>query len=296
MSTQQYWDLRLLDGFMLLGRGKPQFLRARKGIALLGYLALQREHSAGRETLATLLWEDADRIQARVSLRQLISGVRKVQNGAPELIEVDADRVRLSPHVAVDSDRFEQLAAGDAAERRIACDIYRSDLLAGLHLPAAPAFHDWLVVEQTRLRNGLVSLLVQSLEEEMVAGGDLNQALGSALKLLRLDPYNEFGHRELMRVYSRQGRSALAVHQYRSLCGLLRRELQVLPEAETIRMYERLVQQRRHSVSKVEAGGPAAGSNVFYPSLEGRSADAGMSLERTGCRALPISPRSLVPT
>ncbi|MGK6325340.1 AfsR/SARP family transcriptional regulator [Sphingomonas sp. DT-51] len=272
---QQYWELRLLDDATLLGGGEPRSLRARKGLALLGYLALQREHSARRETLATLLWEDADRTHARVSLRQLISTVRKLQEGGPELIEVDTDCVRLSPHVAVDSDRFERFAGGDGPDRQIACEIYRSDLLAGLHLPGAPAFHEWLVVEQTRLRNHLVALLVLSLEEGMAEGGDLNRSLGAALKLLRFDPYNELGHRGLMRVYSRQGRSALAVHQYRSLCALLRRELQVLPETETTQLFEQLMQQRRHPVSKAEAGRPAAGGNVFYLGADLLAARAG---------------------
>jgi DNA-binding SARP family transcriptional activator len=247
MTTAAQWDMLLLDGFHLSCAGASVMVKARKGVALLAFLALQRDRSADRETLAALLWEDADRAQARVSLRQLLSALRKLHPAAGPLVEADGEYIRLSPDVAVDVARFETMIEGTAAARMTACELYRSDLLASFHLRDAPAFHDWLVVEQTRLRNNFVAMLVEVMEdaERNEAGG--TRGMSAALRLLRIDPYNEIGHRSLMRIYARQGRSALAIHQYRSLTALLRRELQITPEASTIALYDDLVRRRRHA-------------------------------------------------
>jgi DNA-binding SARP family transcriptional activator len=237
--------LRLLDGFQLSYAGSFVALKARKGVALLTFLALQRDRLIHRETIAALLWEDADRVQARVSLRQLLSSLRKLAEAGASLIEVDGDCIRLSEFVRVDADRFETLADGALEVQMAACEVYRGDLLANFHLRDAPAFHDWLVIEQTRLRNRYVAVLAEVMESACSEGGDLNLGMSAALRLVRIDPYNELGHRNLMQIYARQGRSALAIHQYRSLSALLRRELQVAPEAATTGLYEHLVQRRR---------------------------------------------------
>lgn len=283
MTSTAYWELRVLDDFRLLAGGEPCHALPRKGMALLGFLALQRDHSARREAIAMLLWEHAGRAQARVSLRQLLSGLRKFRRDAPALVEVDGDAVKLSEHVCVDADAFERLADAGRGSHEAASAFYRTDLLESVHLPDAPAFHDWLAVEQTRLRNRLVTILVESAEAGVAEGGDLNQGMSAALRLLRLDPYNEIGHRCLMQVYSRQGRSALAINQYRSLCALLGRELQVQPETATIALYEELMQRRRAPVR----------------SLSGTSASGtGLSPARTSLPPLPrtcrVTPRTFV--
>lgn len=269
MIASDHWELRLLDDFKLIAGGEPCLSIPRKGVALLGFLALQRQRSSRRDAIARLLWENADRAQARVSLRQLLSTLRKLQDGAPALVEADADSIWLSREVCIDAEDFELLArAGRTSDQR-ACELYRTDLLASIYLPDAPAFHEWLAVEQTRLRNHLVAILVDGLERGLSEGGDLNEALSAALRLLRLDPYNEIGHRGLMRAYSRQGRSALAIHQYRSLCALLRRELQVAPETTTTQLYEALMMQRRNAMPlknastgpRIDAGETAHGGS-----------------------------------
>lgn len=249
MTIAAQWDMRLLDGFHLSCDGASVMVKARKGIALLAFLALQRERPVHRETLAALLWEDADRTQARVSLRQLLSALRKLRPGAAPLVDGDGEYVRLSPQVQIDVTRFEAMIDGAAAARIGACDLYRSDLLANFHLRDAPAFHDWLVVEQTRLRNHFVAMLVEAMEDAERTQADSTRGMSAALRLLRIDPYNEIGHRSLMRIYARQGRAALAIHQYRSLSALLRRELQVTPEAATTALYEDLVRRRRNAAA-----------------------------------------------
>jgi DNA-binding response OmpR family regulator len=239
------WTLRLLDGGRLEGAGGEVALGARKALALLTYLALQDNRMARRETLAGLLWQDVDPAQARSSLRQTLTAIRRIEAGQPSLVTADNDFVRLGPQVACDVWRFARGAQGGSDERRRAADLYKADLLAGFDLRGVAAFEDWLGVEQSRLRHTAVGLFAAMIEEALEPSGDLNAGLAAALKLLMLDPFNEAGHRGLMSIYALQGRSALALRQYRQLCDLLQRELQVLPDAETQALNDRLKTARR---------------------------------------------------
>lgn len=259
------WTLRLLDNFQLAGpRGDAPF-SARKATALLAYLAVQPTRTARREVLANLLWENVDYAQARVSLRQALAAIRKIEGDNPPLVIADADFLKLSPDVLTDVAEFERLSGGDEESRRQAVALYRTDLMAGFGLRDGPAFNEWLAIEQARLRQQAVSLLSGLIDAAVAEGGDLNLGASAALRLLALDPFNEAAHRGLMTIYARQGRAALALSQYRSLSELLRRELQVAPEARTQQLYETLRAARRRDP---EPAGPRHEPVSAAPSAE----------------------------
>lgn len=255
------WRLRLLDEAHLAAADGQPVAAARKGIALLAYLAVQPTRAARRDVLAALLWENAELAQARVSLRQAVRGLRKLSPGAePPPILVDGDLVRLAPNVDVDVHAFSRLAASDVrAARRQAADLYRTDLMGGFGLREAPAFNEWLAIEQARIRLQAVGLLQASMEEALRSSDELAEAVSLALRLVAIDPFNEAAHRGLMVGYARQGRTALALSQFRSLAELLRSQLQVAPEVATVQLYEKLRRDRRRPAepAKAEAGGSA---------------------------------------
>lgn len=243
--AQFSWQLRLLDNFRLVGMDGDVPLSSRKAAALLTYLALQQNGMARREVIATLLWENTDPSQARVSLRQALAAVRRVEGDLPPILVSEGEFLRLSADVDVDVARFEQLAAGDTRSRAEAVELYRTDLMGGFSLRDAPAFNEWLMVEQARIRQRVIAALQGLIDDALATGGDLNSGVANALHLLSLDPFNEVGHRGLMQLYARQGRASLALTQFRSLSDLLRKELAVTPEAETIRLHEEIKSGRR---------------------------------------------------
>ncbi|MDT8758772.1 hypothetical protein MZO42_08680 [Sphingomonas psychrotolerans] len=155
--------------------------------------------------------------------------------------------LRLSGEVAVDVATLRATLREPAPDADIP-DLYGSGLLTGFTLRDAPAFNEWLAIEQAHLRQQVVGRLIEVTEANSLAGTDLNAGAAAALKLLAIDPYNEGGHRALMRIYARQGRAALAIAQYRALSELLRSELQLPPEAETQRLYEQIATSRRDRV------------------------------------------------
>jgi DNA-binding SARP family transcriptional activator len=73
---------------------------------------------------------------------------------------------------------------------------------------------------------------------------NLDAAIETGRRLVGLDPLREDAHRSLMRIYQRVGRRADALKQYRLCVDILRRELNVEPEAATTRLYLEIRRRR----------------------------------------------------
>src|SRR4051812_30805392 len=111
--------LELLGGFRLRTvTGEPVALPTRKACALLAYLGVYPGQSQTRAKLANLLWGDREDAQARDSLRQALSLVRKSLSPAkgPALI-AHADTITLEPRsLSIDTMVFERAVAQPGAE------------------------------------------------------------------------------------------------------------------------------------------------------------------------------------
>ena len=129
-------DVRLLGGFEArLDSGQKIALSTRKAEALLAYLALAPGKARSRDQLADLLWSDRGEAQAKSSLRQALTALRRglQDNGSPvlategESVALDADAV------AVDVLEFERLAGnGSNGNLARAERLYQGPLLDGL--------------------------------------------------------------------------------------------------------------------------------------------------------------------
>ena len=107
--------IRLLGPFAANGASGPVGLTSRKGQALLTYLCRRSGLSAPRESLVGLLWADSDEEQARASLRQTLSTLKKaLETVGYGGITADAASIGLeSQGLRIDTAEF---AAGLAAD------------------------------------------------------------------------------------------------------------------------------------------------------------------------------------
>src|SRR5215470_18637805 len=104
--------LALLGGFRLqTGAGEPVPLTTRKAQALLAYLALHQGEPQARAKLAALLWGERNEAQARDSLRQALSLVRKALSGvnAQSLVGHEDTITFVPATLNVDATAFEGL-------------------------------------------------------------------------------------------------------------------------------------------------------------------------------------------
>ncbi|TIQ21156.1 MAG: alpha/beta fold hydrolase [Mesorhizobium sp.] len=264
--------LCLLGGFDFAGGAAAVPVFSRKARAMVAYLALQSGHSQSREKLAALLWGGNAEAQARMSLRQALSAVRKgmdASDGRTFLTDGDSITLNLND-LDFDVVRFETLAAGSEPEQlEQALVVYRGDLLDGFGLKEEP-FEDWLRVERERLRAMAVAAL-DKLVAHYCTTNDPASCVRSATRLLAMEPLREDIHRALMRAYAVQGRLTLALRQYENCRSALQRELNVQPEPETRHLYEDLRTRRMTSqaASRIAASAPPSQTPPPSPARTG---------------------------
>src|SRR5262245_4669205 len=216
----------------LAGARTPLDLPARKSRAFLAYLALSPGMTRSREHLAGTFWDRSADEQARASLRQTLSMLRKSWSGAHALLNADADSVWLDARaVKVDALHFERLA-GDRSAQSLedAVTLYRGELLSGFSLREEP-FEQWLASERRRFHAQAVQAFAD-LVSHYARNQRHDRGIAVAERLVALDPLLESAHCMLMGLYLVAGRREAALRQYEECARILRQELGVAP-AET---------------------------------------------------------------
>ncbi|HWW61623.1 MAG TPA: response regulator, partial [Thermoanaerobaculia bacterium] len=97
--------------------------------------------------------------------------------------------------------------------------------------------------ERDRLRR-LALRVHGQLADSQARHGELDAAIATAQRALRIDAMQESLHRTLMRLYLQTGDLSNALQQYDTCAKTLRRELRVEPDAETKALYQQIVQLR----------------------------------------------------
>src|SRR5437867_325677 len=219
-------SLKLLGPPRIERDGRAIAMDTRKATALLAYLAMTGEVQA-RDTLAALLWPDADRERARGALRRTLSTLHTGLGG--DELRIDGLRIALDDRgVDVDARRFRALIAEGRFAEAVAS--YTGDFLAGFSLRDSSGFDEWEAEQGETLRKELAD----ALERLVVSSEDPKAALLHARRWVSLDPLHEPAHSALMRLYARVGDRSGAIRQYRELVRILDRELGVSPLPETV--------------------------------------------------------------
>jgi TolB-like protein/Tfp pilus assembly protein PilF len=247
--------LVLLGGFSAQRPdGSVLALPTRKAEALLAYLACRPGEPQPRERLTALLWGDRADEQARHSLSQTLTSIRRALNGAASLLVVDRDTVTLNPDLAdIDTATFRRLAASESpGDLHAAADLYRGPFLEGLKVREA-AFEEWLQQERAQLFELSVKVLMD-LGRCQAAAGDVDGAADALNRALVLDPLAEEAHRQLIRLHLDQGAYNTAIRRYRQCADILKRELDTVPEPSTTALFQEA--QRRLEGSPQPVTGP----------------------------------------
>jgi DNA-binding SARP family transcriptional activator len=252
--------LELLGDFrMRSDSGTLINISAKKSQAMLAYLGVKPAQLVSRDKMAGLLWSSTATEQARQSLRQTLSSLRKeLANISPDrkLLVEEGDFLSLDPTlVHVDVADFEkQAGAGTPESLAQAAKLYRGDFLEGFELDEE-RFDQWVLAERDRLHRTALRAHAQLMEIHTKSGAT-DDAIATAQQSLRIDPLQESVHRSLMKLYMDSGDLLTALQQYDILSRTLKRELQVEPDADTRRLFQQIAQLRSKRGS--EPSTPAA--------------------------------------
>ena len=217
-------------------------IRYRKGVALLGYLAVERDRQHPREQLADLLWPGLSMAAARTNLRQVLTALARVLNrdtGAGALLATK-EAIGWFPgaDTAIDLDALASCADGGRApsiqtrgfEQRP--ELVRGEFLAGISVPDSAEFEGWL--QRTRASIHLrATAFLERLCRDHERAQQLPLAIGAAERLVAIDPWHETHHRLLMRLLAQRGQSRAALAAFDALALNLRHELGAEPDAQT---------------------------------------------------------------
>lgn len=211
--------------------------------AVLKLLAIAPGHRLHREQVIDLVWPDLPPEGASDQLYKTVHFIRSRTNlaGLEPIVRTADERIGLADGVAVDVDRFRELARLARVTRqrdafREALAAYRGDLLPDDRLDewTEPARE-----ELAALRRDLQLELLRVEEDR----GDRGAAIETARSILRSDPAGEPAHRALMRLLAESGDRAGAIRQYYRFRDALRRELDVEPSAETEALHRALLEE-----------------------------------------------------
>ncbi|MFN8492034.1 MAG: BTAD domain-containing putative transcriptional regulator [Caldilineaceae bacterium] len=241
--------LRCFGQIQLECDGQSISLPTRKTAALLVYLVLHPE-THPRERLATLFWGDSGEEEARRSLRNALSALRKALG--EDALLADRETAQFNPafNLAIDvidfrtqAQRF--LAAPTPSPALVDVTLYHGDLLDGF-------YDDWIL----RAREELCLLYLQvlmRLAQHWRTQGDYRQTIDIAHRILALDPAEEIAHQHLLFCYTLTGDRSAAQRQYEACVRALRNELDVDPAPETVPLYRRSQQTRSRKPSATAA-------------------------------------------
>ena len=229
--------IRLLGGLVLgpVEAGTAPTL-PRKTRLVLAVLALAGDQGISRAHLCSIFWPDRQMAQARSSLRQALSAIRRIVDDHATLVLADGEHetVRLAlGEAAVDVLQFQ---LGTRSKRiddwLAAAELYRGDLLSGVDL--SEELDQWVAPHRRMLRREALELVERLATSEVSGGNVLKVAEALAERLLSGDPAAEEGHRTLMRIHQRRGRLSAALRQFEQCRAALKRELGVEPDAQTL--------------------------------------------------------------
>ena len=244
--------VRLLGGFCVertdVGQAMSDWPR-RSAKTLIKLLAVHPEHALHREQIIDTLWPGADTESALNSFGKALHaarhvlepGLRRRQDSA-YLRLADAMLVLKTEHVVVDTEQFERLA--ENAMRRAETEAYKAALAAyGGELLPEDRYESWCSERRSVLAELYVRLLL-GWAEVLERHGACNEAADRLRDVLRQDPTREAVHRQLMRLYARMGTPDQAVRQFHTCEDVLRRELDVTPQPETVTLYDQILTSR----------------------------------------------------
>jgi TolB-like protein/DNA-binding SARP family transcriptional activator len=215
------FDARLSSGEVLL-------LPTRKAEVLLTYLSMTPGQPHSRDRLMNLLWSNRGEDQARNSLRQTLSALKKALKVIDPLpLQVDRTTVSVLAG-SIELDTFELENSNATTD---AINLYRGVFLEGIII-RDPNGQEWLTSERDRYQR----ITVEALEKLVVSqreAGELVFAIETSERLVKLDPLQESAWRQLMLLYATRGERNHALKAYTRCTDILESELGIEPELQT---------------------------------------------------------------
>ncbi len=218
--------------------------RGERAKSLLKALVVLGGRKVSAETLAKLLWPDADGDQARNNLKVATWRLRQLgtehgETALPWLLMHNGQLSLASGVVGVDALIFQEAAKTatrgrppDAQALLRALDLYDDDFLAGDDSEL------WISDHRQHLRETFLSL-ARALADQAATHEELEQAVAYLERGHALDPLDERTAERLMNCYLKRGYPGRALTLFREIETALKRDLGITPGSALLALAER---------------------------------------------------------
>lgn len=218
----------------LHGEPMPR-VRARSAEWLLALLVLRHGRRVQRSWLAGTLWPDSEETQALQNLRHALLSLRKALGPQSERLQSPTrDTLTLDlSDTETDALRFDDaVRKGDEEALGYAVEVYTGPLLEG-------CLEEWVFPERASREQACLRAL-ETLAEAAEQRRDYARALFLLRRAQGMDALRDGVERALMRVLAANGDTPAALTSYRDYRLLLRREMNVEPDDETVGLYRQI--------------------------------------------------------
>jgi DNA-binding SARP family transcriptional activator len=221
----------------------------RSAKTLIKLVAVQPGHALHREQVIDVLWPKVDAEAALNNFGKALHAARRaLEPERPQRQEsaylrlADGMLALNTEHVIVDTDEFEQLAEDALRNREIAA--YEAAFAAyGGELLPQDRYESWCSERRSALAELHIRLLL-GIAEAFERRGSYGEAADRLRGVLQRDPTREAVHRQLMLLYAWMGEPDQAVRQFHSCEAVLRQELDLAPQPETISLCDEILASR----------------------------------------------------
>lgn len=227
-------DLQLLGPVEATLDGRPIPLGATKQRAVLAMLGLHANATLSMDRLVDGLWGDDPPATAEKMVQLYVSQLRRLLNGAAEIVTHGRGYELRIDEEHVDAARFERLVKRGAADEALA--LWHGQALADVaEEPFAAA--EIRRLEELRLQAG-----ERAVDADVAAGRD-QEALARLERLIEEQPLRERLHAQRMLALYRSGRQADALDAYVAARRRLVDDAGVEPGAELHELHARILRQ-----------------------------------------------------
>ena len=255
-----------------------------KRFALLAFLALEDGSLQRRDSIAAMFWGESDQQAARRALRSTLFNLREalgdgvIASQGDELLGVDPSMI------TTDVARLrEAFAAGRFEE---AADLYRGELLSGIHFPnAGEAFEEWLSARRRATLDTVIAAM-RALADRATAADDADKAAYWAARALALVPGDEVLLRRAMLMLDASGDRGGALRKHEEYSKRLAAEYRASPSAETEELAKR-IRDGVTSTKRVERPRPDTATPAPISAAYEASASPSADAEQTLAPAVP---------
>jgi DNA-binding SARP family transcriptional activator len=215
------------------------FAKAEYIIFLLAY-----EKSMTRDKLCSFLWGDVKDEIAKKSLRNAVYTIRKsfydniIISPKRALLQIDDTCEIITDIYSIRNiDVIDELEENDID---FYINLYIGDFLEGIKSKLYPAFEEWI----SFLKNKYRKIFLENIKEIinlLIKRDSYSLCEKCCIKLIQMEEFEEIGYRNLMLIFSKQGRYGDAIKIYNDLDKILSENLSVAPSSETRKLFDNII-------------------------------------------------------